>query len=211
MSKALPFNEYVGEYEEWFKKYPFVFKSEVAAIKKLLPKGTSIHGIEIGMGTGRFARALGIKDGIEPSGEMRSAAEQRGVFAVNAVAEHLPYKPKQFDFVLMNFCVSYFNDVQLAFAEASRVLKKDGILIVAFIEKNSRIGKFYERRRPHSIFYKEAKFYTAENMSVKLKKAGFNNLEFLQTLFHNLDDIKTVEPAEPGYGKGSYILIKSTK
>ena len=29
-----PFQYHVAEYEEWFEKYPYVFRSELAAIKK---------------------------------------------------------------------------------------------------------------------------------------------------------------------------------
>ena len=56
------FSDHIKEYEAWFKKYPFVFKSEVAAIKKLLPKVKSLRGLEIGPATGRFSKALGIKE-----------------------------------------------------------------------------------------------------------------------------------------------------
>ena len=47
------------------KKTTCFFQSEVSAIQQLLPSiGT---GIEIGVGTGLFASALGIKEGVEPS------------------------------------------------------------------------------------------------------------------------------------------------
>jgi SAM-dependent methyltransferase len=211
MIATSPFNEHVCEYEEWFEKYPFVFKSEVAAIKPLLPKGRDRNGIEIGVGTGQFAKALGIKEGIEPAPEMRAVAEQRGVFVVNAIAEDLPYKSNLFDFVLMNFCISYFDDVQQAFHEAFRVLKKRGVLIVGFVEKDSQIGRLYKRYMHKSIFYKKARFYSFDQIAVILKKAGFNNLTSFQTLFHPLYKIKTIETVKNGHGEGSYILLKAIK
>ena len=198
---TLPFNEHVREYEEWFEKYPYVFKSEVASIKQLMPKGRDKNGIEVGVGIGRFSKALGIKEGIEPAPKMRTVAEQRGVFVVNATTENIPYKSGLFDFVLMNFCISYLNDVQQSFNEAFRTLKKGGVLIVGFIEKNSQIGKLYERRKPKSVFYKDARFYTFENVAAKLKKAGFKNSECFQTLFHRPNNIKAIEIAKPGHGK----------
>jgi ubiquinone/menaquinone biosynthesis C-methylase UbiE len=211
MIEKLPFNEHVNEYEGWFKKYPLVFRSEVAAIKALLPKGKNIRGFEIGVGTGRFAKALGIQDGIEPAPKMRELATRRGIFALNAVAEDLPYKSGYFDFVLMNFCISYLKNVEQALGEARRVLKNGGILIVGFLDKNSPIGIHYERRKPHSLFYRRARFYTAKGVAEKLKRAGFPDLEFFQTLFHQPGSIRTVEVAKPGYGEGSYILIRATK
>lgn len=77
MIKTLPFNEHVAEYEEWFENYPFVFQSEVEAIRELLPAGDNIRGIEIALGTGRFSKELGIKEGIEPAPNMRALALKR--------------------------------------------------------------------------------------------------------------------------------------
>jgi len=211
MIKTLPFNEHVAEYEEWYRKYPFVFQSEVEAIRELLPAGNSIYGIEVALGTGRFAKELGIKEGIEPSPNMRALALKRGIDVLSAEAEHLPYKDMRFDFVLMAFCISYFDDLPAAFKEARRVLKNGGSLIVGFIDKDSIIGKFYEQRKPDSVFYKQANFYSTKRIIAELKKPGFKKLQFSQTLFHALDDIKEFEPAKPGYGEGSFVLIKAIK
>ncbi len=211
MTQTLPFNEHVAEYEEWFSKYPFVFKSEVEAIRDLLPTGENVHGIEVALGTGRFARELGIKEGIEPAPNMRAIALKRNIEVLAAEAELLPYKDLHFDFVLMVFCISYFEDLKAALNEAKRVLKNGGALIVGFIEKNSVIGKYYEQRKPESLFYRQANFYTVKHISSMLNQLKFNNLQYSQTLFHALDDIKEFEPAKPGYGEGSFILIKAIK
>jgi len=211
MLQTLPFNDHVAEYEKWYKKYPFVFRSEIAAIKKLLPTGENVRGIEVGLGTGRFSKALGVKEGIEPARNMSAVAEKKGISVLNAMAEHLPYKSLQFDFVLMNFCISYFEDVPEAFKEAYRVLKPGGCIIAGFIDKNSRIGMYYQQRKPKSIFYKKANFYTVSKIEKQLKKAGFKNLEFVQTLFRDLDKIESIERPLPGHGKGSYVLIKGIK
>jgi len=55
---------------------------------------------------------------------MRELAEKKNIFVLNAVAEKLPYKSSQFDFVLMNSCLMYFENLPGAFKEANRVLKK---------------------------------------------------------------------------------------
>ena len=211
MINKLPFNEHVAEYEQWYEKYPFVFQSEVEAIRELLPTGNNIYGIEVALGTGRFAKELGIKEGIEPSPNMRALALKRGIEVLAGEAERLPYKDMHFDFVLMVFCISYFDDLPAAFSEAKRVLKNGGSLIVGFIDKDSIIGKFYEQRKPESIFYKQANFYSTKRIIAELKKLGLKNLQFSQTLFHELDEIKEFEPAKPGHGEGSFVLIKAIK
>jgi len=211
MPDTLPFNDHVAEYEEWYKKYPFVFRSEIAAIKKLLPTGENVRGLEVGLGTGRFAKTLGIKEGVEPAKNMSAVAEKKGISVLNAMAEHLPYKSLKFDFVLMNFCISYFEDVPEAFKEAYRVLKRGGCIITGFVDKNSRIGMYYQRRKPKSIFYKKANFYTVRKIEKELEKAGFKDLEFVQTLFRDINKIESIERPLPGHGKGSYVLIKGIK
>lgn len=204
------FKTHSVEYDAWYDKYPYVFESEVEAVRDALPEG-NIRGIEVGLGTGRFAEALGIKDGVEPIFEMRNMAYKRGIDVMDAIAERLPYKDLQFDFVLMVNCIYYFQSIQSAFKEAHRVLKRDGTLIIGFVEKNSIIGKSYELKKQDSTFYKNANFYSTEKITEEIKASGFNRLEFSQTLFKNLDEIKEFEPTKPGVGEGSFIVIKAIK
>jgi hypothetical protein len=53
MAKTKPFNEHRHEYEQWFYDNYYVFRSELEAIRKVIPgKG---KGIEIGTGSGIFS------------------------------------------------------------------------------------------------------------------------------------------------------------
>lgn len=209
MLKTIPFEIHTEEYEEWFEKYKYAYESEIAAIQEQLP--ALGLGIEIGVGTGRYAVPLGIKEGIEPSDKLRSIATQRGIEVMNAYAEKLPYKDMRFDFVLMVFCISYFDDINAAMKEAYRVLKRNGSLVIGFIDKNSLIGKQYEQRKSKSIFYKYVVFFPVDKVISVLKNAGFKDLTFNQTLFHDLDKIKEIEQAKEGYGEGSFVVIKAIK
>ena len=92
--KTKVFESHVNEYEAWYEKYPEVYQSEIQALRehfRRLPE--SIQGIEVGLGTGRFAEPLGIKEGVEPSEPMAERARKRGIEVMDARAEHLPYKP----------------------------------------------------------------------------------------------------------------------
>ncbi len=211
MKKNSPFDTHVTEYEEWYQEYPFVFQSEVEALRQMLPEGENLSGIEVGLGTGKFAEALGIKEGIEPSANMRALAVDRGIEVLDGIAERLPYKDLRFDFVVMAFCISYFDDLQGAFREANRVLKKDGTLVVGFIDQDSPIGKHYEEHKPKSTFYKEANFYTVEKVTSALRSAGFKHFEYCQTLFEPLEDINEFELAKSGFGEGSFVVIQARK
>jgi hypothetical protein len=54
---------------------------------------------------------------------------------------------------------------------------------------------------------------TEEGITVvsHLKKAGFKNLSFRQTLFQSSQRIKNIEPSKRGYGEGSFVVVKALK
>jgi len=62
-----------------------------------------------------------------------------------------------------------------------------------------------------SVFYGIATFYTVAEIVLILKKVGFKNFNFTQTIFHSLSKIKAIEPIKEGYGEGSFVTIKALK
>lgn len=209
MSKTEPFEKYTDQYENWFEKNRYVYKSEINAIREILPDFKD--GIEIGVGSGRFAEPLGIKFGIEPSYKMRKIAQSRGIEAVDSAAENLPFKDCSFDLALMVTTLCFLDDERKAFVEIYRILKPGGYFINGFVDKNSKVGSVYQKNKQKSIFYREAIFFTTEEVVKILKEVGFKNFEFRQTVFNTLDRIKQVEKIKEGYGEGSFIVIKARK
>ena len=69
------FENSVQEYDAWFDRHLPVYESEIRAIKEYIPP--SGKGLEIGLGTGRFAAPLGIQVGVEPAGAMARIARKR--------------------------------------------------------------------------------------------------------------------------------------
>jgi len=209
MKKIAPFEKHAKEYDAWFDENELVYLSELEAVKSMLPDSGT--GIEIGVGTGRFAAPLGIKLGLEPSKSMASLARKRGIEVVEGMAESLPFEDSSFDFVLMVTVICFLDDVGKALSEAYRVLKPGGCIIIAFIDKNSPIGKMYEHRKNEDVFYKEATFYSVEEITNLLQAAGFKNLSFCQTVFPDTAEGEQVEKPKPGYGKGSFVVVRAEK
>jgi SAM-dependent methyltransferase len=202
------FNENVERYEAWFVDNPFAYVSELHAIRELLPKGI---GIEIGVGTGRFAAPLGIKKGIEPSRPMADHARKKGIEVVAGVAEQLPFGDSSFDFCLMVTTVCFLDDMKQAFREAWRVTKSGGHFLIGFVDSNSPLGVQYLERKDKSEFYKEATFYSVQEITDELARAGFGVVEFRQTLFQPLADLAEVEPVKAGHGEGSFVVVRAEK
>ncbi|MCK0145392.1 class I SAM-dependent methyltransferase [Arenibacter sp. F26102] len=205
------FDTYVSEYEQWYKDHPEVYESEILALKEQFQKlPQNLHGIEIGVGTGRFAEPLGIKEGIEPSKEMAKLAIKRGIEIMDGTAERLPYGDMTFNFVLL-VTICFLKDVKRAFRQAHRVLKPNGAIIIGFLDKDRSVAKEYEQKRHRSHFYKDAQFYSVAHITKLLTQIGFKNIEFNQTLFGDLDAIDKVQMPKPGFGEGSFVVVKATK
>lgn len=205
------FNEHVKEYEAWYDDYSEVYQSEILALQdQLLELPQNIRGIEVGVGTGRFSKPLGIKEGVEPSKEMAKRAVKRGIEIMKGTAERLPYAALQFDFVLF-VTVCFIKNVKKAFEEAYRVLKPEGSVIIGFLDSDGQIAKRYAAERHRSDFYHKAQFYSVDRIEKLLKETGFKKPIFNQTLFGELEDIKEVQIPREGFGQGSFVTVRAIK
>lgn len=209
MSGIKPFDKYYEDYEQWFEQNRYAYESELKAVKHFIPE--SGRGIEIGSGSGRFAIPLGIYEGIEPSYSMRKLAYKGGMEAIFGLAEHLPIKDASYDFALMVTTICFVDYPQQSVDEMFRILKSGGCAVIGFIDKESPIGRVYHENRQKSKFYRQAWFFSAEEVKELLIQAGFLNLQFVQTLFGKLAEVNSVQDYKPGYGEGSFVVVKGEK
>jgi SAM-dependent methyltransferase len=196
----------VDSYEAWFIKNQLIFQSEVAAIQQILPNRGK--GVEIGVGTGLFAAALGIKDGIDPSEEMRHKAIERGINACEGVAEKLPIPTGAYDFALMVTVDCFLRDVLQAFKETWRILTEEGIFIIAFIDRETSLGHLYEQKKQTSVSYEHANFHSAREIKQYLALTGFVVVEERQTIF-SLEN--RMQEVRLGTGEGVFGVFKAKK
>lgn len=184
------FDQNYQAYEEWFERHSDIYKAKIKAIRQILPSFEK--GCEIGVGTGRFAEPLGIKLGVEPSSKMAEIAKRRGITTINATAKSLPFENGYCDLVLMVTTICFVDDIDKTLDEIYRVLKPGGWLVVGFVDKDSDLGKKYEKNKNSSRFYKAATFYSKKEVFSLFKKHGFILEECRETLFgNNLDNIDT--------------------
>jgi SAM-dependent methyltransferase len=209
MARTEPFDKYLDDYEEWFNEHRYVYETELQAVRNFIPKDKK--GIEIGIGTGRFALPFGIKEGVEPSLSMRNFAAQKGLTVYTGTAEELPLKDGSYDFALMVTTICFIDNVWKAFQEVRRILKPAGSFIIGLVDRNSSLGKIYEIMKEQNKFYRFATFYSTDEVIKLLKENGFKNIEVVQTVFGELPKIKSIQLFKEGYGEGGFVVIKAKK
>jgi len=209
MAKTTPFDNYLAEYEQWFDDHYFAFLSELEAIRSVLPaKG---KGVEIGVGSGLFASALGITEGCDPSEAMRAKAIERNIDAISGIAEKLPYKNESYDYTLLVTTICFVDDPQQSIREIHRILKPHGELIIGFVDKNSPVGKEYLKNKEKSLFYKDANFFNTKDIYKLLQNNYFTIKQTYQTVFGALTEVNEIQRPEKGFSKGSFVVIKAQK
>ncbi len=206
--KTEAFEKFPQVYEAWFEEHSLLYRAEIEAVRKLLPPFE--NGIEIGVGSGRFAVPLGIKRGVEPSAKMAEIAREKGIEVIEGIAEDLPLEDETFDFALMVTTICFVNDPFLSLQNIYRILKPDGYVIIGFVDKESELGKLYEKNRLNSRFYVEARFFSTDEVIELLKKAGFSGIVCTQTLFgKDLEHMDT--EVKNGCGAGAFVAIRARK
>jgi len=201
------FQRYYKKYDRWYDKNRFAYLSELKAVSRVLPR--SGEGLEIGVGTGRFAAPLGIEVGIDPARNMIAIARQRGVDARLGIGEHLEFGNSAFDYVAIIITICFVEDPQKVLKEANRALRKNGRIIIGIIDRNSFLGKFYKSKR--SIFYRKANFFSVGEIEDLLKATGFNRISHYQTILQLPDKMDSIQNPRRGFGKGGFVIISAQK
>jgi len=209
MARVAPFERHTRRYERWFAQHEAAYLSELRVLRELLPDPAL--ALEIGVGTGRFAQPLGVAIGIDPSLKMLEHAQRRGIGVVCAVAEALPFRHSAFDHALIVTTICFVDDARAMLLEACRVLKPEGALVIGFIDRTSRLGRHYEAHRQESVFYRDAVFFSADEVARLLSETGFGERTWRQTLTKPLAQTIEVEPSHPGFGDAAFVAVRALK
>lgn len=201
------FDRYYKRYDAWYDRNKFAYLSELGAIRKVLPNRGK--GLEIGVGTGRFASILGIEYGIDHSRNMLKLAKKRGINVRTGTGENLPFGNSTFDYVVIIITLCFVKDPCRVLTEARRVLKKKGKIIIGIINKDSFLGELYQRKK--SIFYKQAFFFGVKELIKLLKIIRFNRFSYYQTIYKFPHKIKSIEKFKKGFDKGGFVVVSAYK
>ena len=201
------FDEQYKAYDEWYERNTFAYLSELEAVKKVLPeKG---KGLEIGVGTGRFAGPLKIQYGIDPSLNMLGAAKKRGISVTQGTGEDIPFTDSSFEYVAIIIALCFVSDALQVVREVHRVLSGNGCIVIGIIDKDSFLGELYTEKK--SIFYKNARLYSVNDMKKLLGQAGFNGCTCYQTLTSYPEAMAAIEKPQQGSGAGGFVVMRALK
>jgi ubiquinone/menaquinone biosynthesis C-methylase UbiE len=200
-----------SQFDQWYDKYKPAYESEIEAVKLALQpfNGNNTKGIEIAVGSGRFASRLAIQFGVDISLSALKLAAQRGISVVAADAHNLPFPSHSFNCAIIITSLSFFRNPALAIQETSRILCHKGKIAIAIIDRESFLGKLYKARK--SKFYENAKFLSATEVRNLLKTAKFHSFNFFQTIFQPPEEMKSFQPPQSGHGRGGFAVMSATK
>jgi len=185
---------------------------EVPATTSLLKNVKNKKVLDLGCGTGRHTRILkrrGAKVwGIDLSPKMLEIAksEIKDVdFKVGTVYK-LPYKSNFFDIIVAGLVIGYFKNLDKAFKEIHRVLKKNGIFVFSLTNPLLEISEYIKGKpgtyRKFKNYFKEGKTYAYwPTFKVKMPYYHRTLQTLIRTIIRNnlvIEDFLDAKPLKEG-------------
>lgn len=227
------FDGYAEQYDEWFMKNDKLFTSELRLFLKVLGDITGKRLLSVGCGSGLFESYIDCTnvEGIEPSADMGSIAEKRGVNIIKyGVIEDVDLPEKTYDIIYFNGSSSYMEELEPVYEKSLRALTDGGKLILLDVPKESAFGFMYLLGKSLGTYDHEylegtmpdlpyplalassGVWHSTEEKIEVLKNLGIKEFEFYQTLIKNpLYTNEEPEDVSEGYKSGGYVAIVAKK
>jgi len=199
-SKIRAFDSLAWAYDSWFEQEGrLIFALEVEALKQVLPLLPK-PWIEIGIGTGRFAQALGIDVGLDPSSQLLKIARNRGARVLLGRGEEAPFKDGSFGAIFFIVTLCFVDSPERILSEAARLLKSQGKVVLGLVLKESPWGQLYQREKETGHrFYRHATFYSYAEVEMLLMQTGFSIEKVASTLFQYPGKVNHIELPRQGF------------
>jgi len=195
-----PFNTLADEYDAWFdNEGKTIFEIELKALREILPEAPK-PWLEIGVGSGRFARELGIDTAIEPAIELVKMARRRGINTFWGQGEQRFFEEFSFGTVFLITTLCFLKFPLDVLREAHRILRPGGKIVIGTILHDSPWGQYcLQKKAEGNIFYRQANFYKCSEVARFTLQAGFTGERIISTLFQKPDDVQHSEDFKEGY------------
>ena len=209
------FSTYAPRYDAWYET-PMgrvLLATELACLRPLLHPFPRPY-LEVGVGSGRFAEALGIEYGVDPSAGALEGSARRRIRVVLGVGESLPFADARFGAVLLAFTLCFVRDPSMVIREIHRVLSPGGGVILGVLLKGTPWADFYaERGRQGDPFFSTAHFYSREEVETVLRRGSLYVMASRSALFQPpgreaYREEKPVAGCVPGAGFVAFAAVK---
>ena len=161
-----PFDEHADQYDAWYDSAVGrrVARAEVACLREVSTSFVA-PSLEVGVGTGRVAMALGVDVGVDPAYGALVWAQSRGVRTAVARGEALPFPDRTFGLVVLSATLCFARDPAALLREARRVVRDAGRVAVGVVPRDSPWGRRYEEwGRAGHPFYSLARLYSVDEV-----------------------------------------------
>jgi ubiquinone/menaquinone biosynthesis C-methylase UbiE len=211
LSTAEVFENLSERYDMWYAKNKITAYNELLLVKTISTNKPP-PCLEVGVGTGFFAKAINCRFGIDPSPKMISKALSRGVDAIVGVGEKLPIRSSSIGTLIFIVTICFLDDPIKALNEAWRVLKRGGFLITCIVPRESPWGRLYVREslKGHP-FYSVARFYRVKEILDTAHAVGFKHIKTLATLSYRPWDKARPERPRSFKGKEGFVCMEFKK
>jgi SAM-dependent methyltransferase len=179
----------------------------VRAFQEVLPSLPK-PWLEIGLGSGRFADALGIETGVDPSIKLVEMARERGITAFLGRGEQEPFENESFGTVFLIVTICFVNRPPEVLKEAFRILVPGGKIVLGLMLRESPWGRFYQlKKKEGHRFYKYATFYRYDDVVKLLEQEGFLVERVISTLFQKPGSVEHMELPQSGYSRSAGFTV----
>ena len=212
-SRICIFDSLASVYDAWFEREGrFIFASEVQALRQVLPSLPK-PWIEIGVGSGRFAQALGIDIGLDPAIRLLEMAKNRGISVFLGRGEEAPFKDNAFGTAFLIVTLCFVDSPRKILGEAAHLLKGEGKVVLGLVLRGSPWGQLYQiKKETWHRFYRYATFYSYGEVDMLLKQTGFSVEKVISTLFQNPGGVNHIEPPQQGFSQDAgFTVIMASK
>ena len=212
-TEVSPFDDLASAYDVWFdEEGKTVFAIEVPAFHEVLPSLPK-PWLEVGVGSGRFAQALGIETGVDPSIKLLEMARERGITGFLGRGEQELFDEESFGTVFLIVTLCFVDSPVDVLRETYRILQPSGKIVLGLVLKESPWGKFYQQKKKQGHrFYKYATFYRYDEVAKLLEQAGFSIEQVISTLFQRPGKVKRMELPQRGiFFRAGFTVIVAGK
>ena len=172
------FDKHAEDYDRWYEKHISLFESEVEVARSF----RCSTSIEIGAGTGRFAKKLKVNAGIEPSLRMIEEFKD-GIDMIGGYGEYLPVRSNSVECAYLIVTLCFVDDPLPVLKEVARVSER---VIACIVPRDSRWGSYYiELGQMGHTFYSNAKFYSVGEILNLARKVGLKYCRSIASLSYS--------------------------